>query len=561
MNLTSPPNATVLKKRPFSNETFLGSGIKWNALVWSLLVIGILLRLFHFLDNRSLWIDESYLAASLIRMNFVELAQPPLDYEQKAPIGFLWTVGFIMLLFGKGEMALRLFPLLCGIGSLFVFMPVARYFLKPLGIVVAMGILALAPPLIFHAVEIKQYSSELLATVLALYLFTRYHQKLDYPSLLLWGIGGAVLLWFSYSVIFILAGIAIAGSLYYLVKKEWLALFRSILPFSMWAISFGINFFLFTYKHADSEWLTSWFRLREGFMPFPPSSLAELKWFLMSLNRMLDYPLGLLWNFGTTGVTALQTSLKLVMSLVALVCLGLGMLSFYRQDKKLFLVFIFPILLTLFASGLELYPFYERLLVFLAPLFAFFIARGCVKIVDGFNTSLPFKYLLPLLLLAWPLWSSATQVARPELFGGKKNATDREAYYYMKENFQEGDIVYIYWNVMHSYNYYKNAYGLSYPAVIEGSDVRLASTDLQDYYSRLKPEFDAVAKKKRVWYMHHKRLKLNIGDFDGEPAWYHTQEVEAGDLFQAKFGSMGKAVDMFETSDIRVTLFELEKAE
>lgn len=551
------PNTTALEKESLRNAAVLGTGIKWNAIAWCFLIIGIMLRLFHFLDNRSLWIDEAYLATSLIKMSFIELAHPPLEYEQKAPIGFLWTVRFLVLLFGKGEMALRLFPFLCGLTSLVVFLPVARFFLKPLGVVIAMGILALAPPLTFHSVEAKQYSSELLATVLALFLYIRFHQKLAYPSLLLWGLWGAVILWFSYSSIFILAGMAFGICLFYLVQKEWKALFKSILPFSMWAISFGINFLLFTYKHADSEWLTSWFRLREGFMPFPPSSLTDLKWFLMALYRILDYPLGLLWNFGAENITHLQAIIKTTMSLLGLLCWGLGAASYFKNNKKLFLILLFPILLTLLASGLELYPFYERLLVFLAPLLILFIARGCVTIINLFNSRFRVQYLLPVLLLAWPLWSSATQVARPELFGGKKNSTDREAYFYIKENFQEGDIVYVYWNVLHSYNYYKNVYGLTYDAVIEGSDVRLASTDLQDYFTRLKPEFDAVAKKKRVWYMHHKRLKLNIGDFDGEPAWYHTQEVEAGDLFQEKFGSMGTAVHTFETSDIRVTLFEL----
>ncbi len=71
---------TVLEKVPFTNPTLRSSGLNWNAVVWALVIMGIALRLFHFFYNRSLWIDESYLVASLIERDFVQLAQPPLEY-------------------------------------------------------------------------------------------------------------------------------------------------------------------------------------------------------------------------------------------------------------------------------------------------------------------------------------------------------------------------------------------------------------------------------------------------------------------------------------------------
>ncbi|MBC3542129.1 glycosyltransferase family 39 protein, partial [Rufibacter sp. H-1] len=89
-------------------------------------------------------------------------------YEQKAPLGFLWAERLAVELLGKGEMALRLFPLLCGLAALAAFVPVARHFLRPWAAALAVGLLALASPAVYHAVEAKQYSTELLASVLAL---------------------------------------------------------------------------------------------------------------------------------------------------------------------------------------------------------------------------------------------------------------------------------------------------------------------------------------------------------------------------------------------------------
>ncbi|MBC3542084.1 hypothetical protein H7U12_20505, partial [Rufibacter sp. H-1] len=60
-------------------------------LTWLAVGAGSLLRLFHWADNRALWRDELYLAASLVRRGFWELATGPLAYEQKAPLGFLWA--------------------------------------------------------------------------------------------------------------------------------------------------------------------------------------------------------------------------------------------------------------------------------------------------------------------------------------------------------------------------------------------------------------------------------------------------------------------------------------
>lgn len=153
---------------------------------------------------------------SLLKMNFLQLASDPLHYKQMAPIGYLWTSKLCVVLFGKSELAHRLFPLICGIGSLFMFLPVARSFLKPIGVIMAMGILALAPPLVYHSVEAKPYSTELLATIIALYFYIRYNNKVDFRSRLLWGLIGSIIIWFSYTSIFILTGMAAGISIYFI---------------------------------------------------------------------------------------------------------------------------------------------------------------------------------------------------------------------------------------------------------------------------------------------------------------------------------------------------------
>ncbi|MGC4234639.1 MAG: hypothetical protein QM594_16775, partial [Niabella sp.] len=177
-----------------------------RGLIFLILGIGVVLRLYYFFQNRSLWIDEAYLSNSIVSYSLHKLLTEPLLYYQKAPLGFLIMQKLFITIFTPNELALRLFPLLCNLCSLFVFYAICRYFLKPGYIWLALVVFCLAPPIIFHAAEAKQYSSELLSSLIILYLYTQLQRRRVTGKAVLWlGVAGAVLMWFSYSVVFILA--------------------------------------------------------------------------------------------------------------------------------------------------------------------------------------------------------------------------------------------------------------------------------------------------------------------------------------------------------------------
>lgn len=549
------------EKSKFNKGThWLNAKIESNLTVWVWVIagIGIFLRLFHFLDNRSLWIDEIALSNSLIRMNFIELAKGPLEGYQKAPIGYLWFSRVFVLLFGKGEMALRLFSFICGILSLVVFIPVTRYFLKPLGVVVAMGILAIATPLVYHAVEAKQYSTELLATVLALYLYVRYHNQWSITSLVFWGIWGAMLVWISYSSIFILAGIAFAVCLSYLFKRDWPSLFRSILPFSLWLISFAVNYVVFTSKELspDSDWLIYWWRIRGGFMPFPPNSLADIGWFFKTAYLVMRFPLGLLWIYFTHENPLIQLIIR--MPMLPLLLAGVGTVALFRNNKLVFMLLTFPCLLTLVASGLELFPFFERLIVFLAPVFILIIAYGCEKTVNLLPTDSRWKYAIPVVLLAGPVMNSAMQLVDPTLFGEHKRSNQREGFLYIHDRLQQGDMVYVAWNNLSAYRFYKESYTLNFEALV-GEDVKYVSTDVQDYQQRLDKQIAPLAGKKRVWVVYNKYIKYANGTFSEQLPWYDKEEINPGEILHNRFSAIGKEIDSYDTGEFRVSLFDLSE--
>lgn len=523
--------------------------------LYTLLLVGIAFRLFHFFYNRSLFIDELYLNINLVKMNFWELATLPFEYEQKAPIGYLWAVKLFVVLFGKGEKALRLFSLICGVSALFIFIRVARYFLKSWGVVLAVGIMAMSWTFIYHSVEAKQYSAELFATVLALYLYTRYNRSTDLPSLLIWGVAGGILLWFSFSLIFVLVGIASVSCLAALLARDNKRFFSYLIPFSIWAASFILLYLLFLGKYHESGWLIDFFeKFYDAFMPLSIRSSADAIWFIRTPYSLLHHPLGLLLNV-SDDIT--NSGVKFIIKLGWLQSLFIvfGMIMIFRKDKKLFFLLFTPILIVFLASAFKVYPVYGRFMLFLTPIIILFLAFGLESLYYLFDDK-RITYALLALLILFPLTNSVRQIFDPSLLS---NATEREAILFVNENFREGDAVYVFWNMRHAYGYYKEVYNLTYTAT-QASYVKNSSTSAEDYIKNLAPDFDNFKEKKRIWFIYDPNNRDNIGDYVGQPEWYHEKSFEPEQLVEREFSKIGKRVlhTQNDKNRLSVSLFELK---
>jgi len=528
--------------------------------LYLILIAGISLRLYHYLDNRSLWEDEVFLASSLIHMNFTELATLPLDYQQRAPIGFLWFSRLSVLFWDKKEMALRLFPFVSGIAALIAFVPVSRYFLKSkISWLAALCIVALAPPIVYHSVEAKQYGTEFLATVLSLLLYTVFNREKSVGRLLIWGVCGALILWFSFSSLFILFGIAGAVSLTYLVKKEWKSFFLYLIPFSIWLLSFLVQYVFFISRFPEEEWLVQFWRNRDAFMPLPPRSAGDLLWPVKQIYSLVRYPIGLTW----IDLDYLHEYSNLQRFLARMpvlpIILGLSGLWFlFKSEKRVLLLLSLPVILALMASSMELYPLRERLTIFLAPIFILVMGKG----IDWlFNLQIPStaKKIIVAALLAAPAYNSIAQVLNTNLFGDYKKSRQREAMTYLQKHYQPGDVVYVYWNNLPSYLYYQKAYDFKFNT-IRGNDVRLASTGFVHYFQNLSGDFDNIKGYKRLWYAYKPYNGIKIGDIENEPKWYY-QHNNGVQKMLSKIQELGTVKETYPASatgtDIKLYLLEL----
>ena len=134
------------------NEPFDPATI--NRIVWAFVFLGLASRAIRFGLMFPIWQDEAYLAMSYFDRGYLGLTES-LECHQVCPLFFLWAEYTLVKLFGFSEATLRVFPFLCGAGSLFLFKHLASRLLRGTAQLFAVGIFATAYPLIRYSCEAK----------------------------------------------------------------------------------------------------------------------------------------------------------------------------------------------------------------------------------------------------------------------------------------------------------------------------------------------------------------------------------------------------------------------
>ena len=101
---------------------------------------GILWRLVRYVMQFPIWGDEAYVALNFLDRDFWQMTHK-LDYNQVAPVVFLWIEWLACRWLGPSELSLHLFPLLAGVAGLLLFWRFCRFTLPP-----AAGSLAVEHP-------------------------------------------------------------------------------------------------------------------------------------------------------------------------------------------------------------------------------------------------------------------------------------------------------------------------------------------------------------------------------------------------------------------------------
>ncbi len=244
-----------------------------NLIWWIIIIIGVILRLRQYIANRSLWLDEASLALNIVGRSFTGLTQP-LDFEQGAPLGFLFIEKAVLLILGNQDYILRLFPLLSGLLSIyFMYLISKEYFGMP-GLF-ALSIFVVSWTLIYYSSELKQYSSDVLMSTGLIYLAFRVIQKdAGRREILLLGVSGFVSLWISHPAIFVLASIGLVLAIENLHRKAFFILAWILGIGAAWIIDFGAVYLVSLRHLMGNSYLQKFWQ--PFFMPLPPWRSPEL---------------------------------------------------------------------------------------------------------------------------------------------------------------------------------------------------------------------------------------------------------------------------------------------
>ena len=443
---------------------------------WGIVVLGIILRLRQYLVNRSFWADEASLAVNIANRSYAELLQL-LDYQQAAPVGFLYIEKTLITLFGNHDYVLRFFPLFAGILSTYLIYRIAREQLGRAGLF-AVLLFAISWGLIYYSSELKQYISDVMVAVLLVFLagncLKENSQDKDFITL---GVLGSVVIWISHPSVFILAGIGIVLAYEKIVRPKF-APFPWILGLGAgWVASFGLEYLVSLRNIVTDGFLIDYWR--KAYMPLPPWS--DPGWFLKMYQSFLNTGLHTHWS----------------MSLTFIILVALGSLSLLVRQRSLAVMLIFPVFVALMLSALKRYPFMHRFLLFLLPFAMLLMAEGLrVIFLTISRWSRKFAFVVsavPILVTLWYLVPVTSWYFTYPAMG----ADIKPIMHYVAENRHAEDTIYVYYGSAPAFDYYETFYGLDRGNVIVGFETLNRRLALRRFYE----DVGALRGNARVWFI------------------------------------------------------------
>lgn len=382
--------------RPWSRTW--GHGTLWVAL---LIGTGLLLRGRQYMFNRSLWLDEAYLAVNFLDRDLGQLLLEPLANGQAAPLGFLALAKLLTVVLGTQDWVLRLQPLASGVLTLLAAGALARQALSHrTAQITFVGLIALSPVLVYYSSEFKQYQNDVLATVGLIWLALSFDLRRWQRDAFILTVAGSVAVWLSHASLFVLAGVGLVlwiDAARQRQRAAWLAVSGMGL---LWMLVFAAHHSLVMKSLAGNQHLLDFWKF--AYAPLPPFSLSEWRWYLdsaLALVYLAMRHVGVA-HHGVLAAWFDGLNLGLLVTCVA------GSLALAWRAPRVAAIGLAVLLATLAASALHLYPFRSRPTMFLVPLVHLGLAALVQAVMD--RRDLPASHLLGAVITGFLLLIPAT---------------------------------------------------------------------------------------------------------------------------------------------------------
>lgn len=453
----------------------------WKVLTYGLLLLGGLLWVTVFVQDRSLFLDEANLARNIVELDYVQFFGP-LMYEQFAPPFFMVVEKAMTQLFGNSTYALRLFPLLAGLAALVLLMRIQQILDLPWWLrAFLVWMICFTGIYLRYATEAKQYGVDMF---FALLLVERALSTTGNPFrstvFWRWGLGGMLVIWFSMPSVFVLSGVGLAFLYRAFETRDRRALYPWLWVIGAWLLSFAVYYFCILKQDVDSSYLQNYHH--PFFYPLFPVTAEELG------------QAGHLWSsiFHTYwGYTAMTY-------VIGIPALFLGLIHLYKADFSRLLLLAFPIIACFIASGLKQYSMILRLCLFFLPLLLLLSGVGIAQLTR-LNIGLVRWGSLLLLLLTAGLHDRYRHFVEPFQIEDPRSALE-----FVEGQWESGDVLYLGKWAVPPYAYYSahHPVGLSGPMdtltgpVLRLTEIEAAAPRIWLVYTHLvAPEEDAVVQR------------------------------------------------------------------
>ncbi len=494
-------------------------------LILGLVVAGVALRLWHYFGARSLWVDEALVGASIMHRDWGGLLSP-LENNQLAPIGwlFLTKAGYEML--GSIELGLRAPALVFSLAALAVFVPVTGRIVSGWAHVIVVGLYALSPRLIYFAAEAKPYGVDAAVTVLLLALAVRYLvdeaplRPIELVGLSLAGVASVLL---SFPAVFVLAALGLCLALRELLARRYLRLTHLAAVGASWLFAFAICYVTFysgggvdgAQGDVAEVMAEQW---AESFLPFPPTSVAELQRYPISLVSRFEL------MFGDHSAVPV-----LIAAIFGGVHLG-------QRNRWLAGAVIAPFAILFLAAIFRFYPLGVRLVIFTLPLIVVLAGAGVALVLAQLKARA--GAILAGAAFVALAYGSVTQLWGYFTYFDSPFSTTplRQVLAEVAAKRAPGEPIYVDAGSLAPYDIYKEAVGLAdAPMFTFGRGATLKC---------LAHQIDIVSRHRRVWVVYsHGEARMGMAPHDAFEYWA---------------GSFGRRLDTVHQASAYAALYEFE---
>jgi hypothetical protein len=390
-----------------------------------------------------------------------------------APKAFLLAQKLAVMAFGPADYVLRLAPFLCSVTAMVGFCRLTQRVLPSSGSLIATLLFATAAPLVAFAGVVKQYSVDVCAAVclswLALDLVTfPVSERKAWRA----GFAGAVLQTFSQPAVLMAAALAGPVMLWMSTDPPYARRRRVAIVVGLWGASAVAMtaWALATMTPATMSYMHVYWA--DGFVP--TLARATAVWWPWPNVRLL---------FGSGN----QASLAYPFSPLYPILAALGFCILLVHQRRLAVILLAPLVVTLGAAIAHQYPFSDRLILFLVP--SVMIAIGAVgaavyAFVARYSTPVA---VLAVMALVIPATTAVTRLPPPYRVEDVKSVLA-----HVQTRRQANDSLYVYYGAAPGMSLYASAHGFSRDAYAIGGCHRGDSR-------RYLQELDTFRGRSRVW--------------------------------------------------------------